>query len=443
MLTRFLSRLRPTSPAAQPATRPRQELRLEGLEGREVPATLFGLAAGNTLVRFDSATPGTTTTVAVTGLGTNQTLVGIDFRPRTGQLYGTAVANGSTTTSVLTTYTINPRTGAATLVGATAAAVTGAGDVATGLDFNPTVDRIRFSNLNDANIRLNPASGALAGTDTNLSPTATEDIVTVAYDRNFDRQNNAGDTNTLGTTLFAINRFSNSLATIGGVNGTPSPNGGVVTDVGPLGFTLDANSTGGFDILASTQNNGLGTAFTALTVGGLTRLYTLNLTSGAGTLVGTVGSGATALRDLAVVPDSVVVVGSGQGAAGDVRILDAATGAVRQAIVPFSNYQGGVRVAVGDVNRDGIPDAIVTAVAPQGHVKVFNGSTGAQLYSFFAFSGFNGNVNVGVGDVNRDGFADILVVANGSNGHVKAFSGLDGSQIASFFAYQGFMGNAS
>ncbi|MBP3959638.1 DUF4394 domain-containing protein [Gemmata sp. G18] len=443
MLTRILSRLRRSTAPSRPTPKAfKRCLNLEALEAREVPAILYGLTGANTLLRLDSANPTVTTTVTVTGLGANQQLVGIDFRPRTGQLYGSSVVDASANNSIIFTYRINPLTGAATLVGQTAAAVPGAGDVATGYDFNPTVDRIRYVNVNDENVRLTPVNGTLAGDDTDL--TVGADIIGAAYDRNTDRQNNAGDTNTLPTTLFLINRATSSLARLGDINGTPiSPNGGVVTDIGALGVTLDAGANGGFDILESTLNNGLGTAFAALTVSGITGLYSIDLTTGTATLVGAIGTGTTQIASLAAAPDGVVVVGSGLGANGDVRILDSTTGAVRTTIIPFAGFQGGVRVTAGDVNRDGIPDAVVSAIAPQGHVKVFDGVTGNLVQSFFAFAGFAGTVNVATGDVNRDGYADIIVAANGVNGHVKAFSGLDGSLLGSFLAYPGFLGNVT
>ena len=51
-------------------------------------ATLYGVTTGNSLIRFDSATPGTTTTVgAITGLQGGENVLGIDFRPATGQLF--------------------------------------------------------------------------------------------------------------------------------------------------------------------------------------------------------------------------------------------------------------------------------------------------------------------------------------------------------------------
>src|SRR5262249_48018831 len=238
------------------------------------------------------------------------------------------------------------------------------------------------------NLRLNPNNGAVAGTDTAL--TAGSTIIAEAYDRNFDRQNNAGDTGTLGTTLFGIDRSGNTLVRQGGVDGTPRPNGGVLTTVGPLGVTLRNMVTddGGFDIMASTDNGGLGTAFAGLTANdNVTRLFTINLSTGAATALGAIGNGTTQIFSLAVVPGSALLVGSGLGANADVRSLNPTNGAVLRTFIgaepgsqgPFVGFTGGVRVASGDVNRDGIPDAIVSAIAPQGHIKVFDGVTGVQI----------------------------------------------------------------
>ena len=56
------------------------------------------------------------------------------------------------------------------------------GGTAYGMDFNPTVDRVRVVNNNDTNLRINPFNGTVAGTDTPLNP-AGGDVAAVAYDR--------------------------------------------------------------------------------------------------------------------------------------------------------------------------------------------------------------------------------------------------------------------
>ncbi len=452
MLTHFLSRLSRPAATDRPERKPRARLlNLEALEARDVPAVIYALTETNSLFRFDSATPATISTpVAITGLGAGEILRGIDFRPRTGQLIGSTVVDASSNNSIVKTYRINPLTGLATLIGATAAALPQAGNVDTGYDFNPTVDRIRFvnDNPNKENARLNPNTGLLAGDDTDLTfvAPALGDIIGAAYDRNTDRQNST----LLKTTLYVIDENSNKLAVIGGIDGAGpgGPNAGVVTAVGALGFNVSGASDAGFDIAetldTATNNNGNGTAFAAFRVGATTSLYTINLTTGAATVVGLLGDGTTPINGMAVAPEGVVVVGSGTGANGDVRLFDPTTGTLRIGIIPFAGFQGGVRVAAGDVNGDGVPDAVATAVAAQGHVKVFDGISGAEIRSFFAFEGFQGTVNVSTGDVNGDGFADILVSANGApGGHVKAFSGRDGTELASFFAYEGFFGNVT
>lgn len=113
-------------------------------------------------------------------------------------------------------------------------------------------------------------------------------------------------------------------------------------------------------------------------------------------------------------------------------------------ITPYDGFNGGVRVATGDVNGDGAAD-LITGAGPGGgpHVKVFDGRTGAVLHSFFAYeAGFMGGVSVGAGDLDGDGRADVVTGAGaGSGPHVRVFSGRDGGALASLFAFdQAFMG---
>jgi len=110
-------------------------------------------ANGGTLLRFRMDTPGTTTNVATSGIVAGETLIGIDSRPATGQLYGLGV---NATTNTATLYLIDPQTGAATATGSAGliAFVDAGGNpvdlpdpsvIGYGLDFNPTVDRIRVT----------------------------------------------------------------------------------------------------------------------------------------------------------------------------------------------------------------------------------------------------------------------------------------------------------
>lgn len=243
---------------------------------------IIGLTTTNALIRFDSATPGTTfSAVSVSGLQSGETLLGIDYRPATGALYGVGSSSRL--------YTLNTATGFATQVGSGAFGALSGTDF--GVDFNPVVDRLRIVSNTGQNLRVNPDTGALAGTDTPLNP-GTPSVVGSAYTNNF-----AG---TLVTTLFGIDSLTDSLVRQGGVDGPPSPNGGTLTTIGPLGF--NTSDLVGFDISGASA-----IAFASLTpaVGGSSSLFTINLSTGASTLIGTIGGGAS-LRDISVVSVAAV-----------------------------------------------------------------------------------------------------------------------------------------
>ena len=249
---------------------------------------MIALTNGNVLLWLKAATPGTIDkTVLISGVQLNETIVAIDFRPATGQLYGLGIVNpvGDDAGRL---YLIDPDSGVATPVGPGPFSTSLADGANYGFDFNPAVDRIRVVNSADQNMRINPFTGVIAGNDTSIdNPTSGEEIFSSAYDRN-----TAGTTL---TTLYAIDIYSDQLMMQGGVNGAPSPNGGVISAVGPLGVLLGSR-LGGFDIGSD------GTAYASLqTIGGLFSLYQINLATGAATLVGAIGNGAVPISGLAII----------------------------------------------------------------------------------------------------------------------------------------------
>ncbi|HEY8548789.1 MAG TPA: DUF4394 domain-containing protein [Vicinamibacterales bacterium] len=242
-------------------------------------ATAYGLTPASQIVVFDTGTPATiATTLTVSGLQAGEFLVAIDIRPSTGQLY--AMAN----TGRL--FIINTSTGAAQPVG------TGTVPVSAnfGMDFDPVTDLIRVVSA-DQNLRVNPDTGAVAGTDAALTPAAS--VVAAAYTNNV-----AG---AAATTLFGIDWTADTLVRIGGENGMPSPDGGAVTSIGALG--VNTSGEAGFDIAANT-----GIAYASLTVGSASSLYTIDLTSGAATAVGPIGSGVV-VRGLAILSRGTTLYG--------------------------------------------------------------------------------------------------------------------------------------
>jgi hypothetical protein len=244
-----------------------------------------GITPGNVLILFDTSTPAVVASRVITGLGPNETVRGIDVRPATGLVFLTTVTTGSAANSYIRTYTVNTNTGAAAPVGVTAAALPFAADVPTGFDFSPFVDLIRLVNTNDENARIDPNTGTLAGDDVNITPAPSSDLIAAAYDRN-----RPGDA---ASALYVIDRFDGALGVMA------SPNNGVVTDLGSLGFSLNQANDGGFDTSPS------GTAFAALTnaADNLTRLYTVNIGTGAATLIGQIGNGTIEVRSITILDD--------------------------------------------------------------------------------------------------------------------------------------------
>jgi FG-GAP-like repeat len=140
-----------------------------------------------------------------------------------------------------------------------------------------------------------------------------------------------------------------------------------------------------------------------------------------------------------------LVLAPGGGSDPVVRILDSSGSAL--SFFAYPGFRGGVRVALGDVNGDGIVD-VITGPGPTGgpHVRVFSGTNLSELASFYAYDpSFGGGIFVAAGDVNGDGRADIITGAGASGGpHVRVFSGADLTELASFFAYDpGFAGGVS
>ncbi len=328
-----------------------------------LPAILTSGADGKTLRRFDTAatalpdTPAAGTSVAVTGVDAAETLVGIDWRPSTGQLFGLGV-NGALNTATL--YRIDPQTGAAANVGAVGgiAYVNNDGspadlpDPATvgyDVDFNPTVDRLRVVTANGLNFRINPSTGAAVDGD--------DGGATALTGTQFDGAQNAASAD-IGTDVSGT-AYTNAFA--------PAPTGAVTTQYGisagkdqlliqnpPNAGTqtapkalkvgaaaLNVTSVRGFDIPASVAGTtanapatGSGLAVLGTGTAASTGLYAIDLATGAATLrttiAGTtslaVGDGPPATKARTVVPPIVVPpVTGGSGGGGTTTLTTPAT----------------------------------------------------------------------------------------------------------------------
>jgi len=269
------------------------------LAGTAAPAMAADLKtlSGNNLVTFDSAAPGTPVrSQAIAGIGAGQSLLGIDARPASSR-----VLYGLSNTGQL--YAINGNTAVATAVGTPSPVPAGA----VGIDFNPTVDRIRVITTTGANYRVNPDTGALAGIDTPLAYVAADSdagtaptVGAVAYTNNV-----AGATS---TTLYGLDTARGQLVRIGSLAGDAvvvSPNSGQLTSVGALGAAGPLSANAGFDIAA----NGEVLATTTSTAG-TTSLYRVDLATGNATLLGQLGSAGGAYTGLAIAPAKIASYGS-------------------------------------------------------------------------------------------------------------------------------------
>ncbi len=141
-------------------------------------------------------------------------------------------------------------------------------------------------------------------------------------------------------------------------------------------------------------------------------------------------------------------IGAATGAAGLVAVVDTET---RETVATFNPYEasftGGVRVAVADFRKTGVPE-VVTAPASGGaaRVQVFADLGKPARLNFFAFDpSFTGGVTLATADVNGDGFADIIVGAGPGGGpRVSVFDGRTGTLFRTFFAFEsGFRGGVS
>ena len=102
-----------------------------------------------------------------------------------------------------------------------------------------------------------------------------------------------------------------------------------------------------------------------------------------------------------------------------------------------SSFLGGASAATGDLDGDGNPEIVVAAGAGRSpEVRAFDAS-GHQLFSFLAFdAAYTGGLSVAAGDLDADGRAEIVVGTLQSPARIRVFEGTArrGPEIAPFAA---------
>lgn len=117
---------------------------------------------------------------------------------------------------------------------------------------------------------------------------------------------------------------------------------------------------------------------------------------------------------------------AGSTSAPQVVLLDSLTLEESIRLMAYeANYQEGVRVALGDLNGDGVPELITAPGRNRAaQIRVFDVTSGAELtqYRFNAFdAGFIGGVYVAVGDVDGDGHQDIIASSGRGPSDVRVY----------------------
>jgi hypothetical protein len=228
---------------------------------------LVGLTRDQKLVCIPEQIPSLAALIgAVSGLVGDVQLVGTDFRPANGKLYGLGNEGG--------VYLIDVATGAAEFQTQLDQKLSG---TSFGVDFNPTVDLLRIVSDTGQNLAANVVTGATTvNAPLTTPPTAgtTLGVTAAAY------TNNDLDPAT-ATTLFDINTVSDRVVIQAPpANGTLNPTGSL---------RVDSGTETGFDIYSRLHNGAPVEvkAYAALTVGGAARLFTLDPLTGVASLRGT------------------------------------------------------------------------------------------------------------------------------------------------------------
>ena len=320
---------------------------------------------GLQLARFNLDAPGTTGLAVVSGVALGERLVGMDLRPRTGQVFALGI---DALLDRGTLYRLEPQSSGATAV-VTAIGTTGQiafvdasgqvvnlTDVSIGMDFNPVADRVRIVDAGGNNFRVNPDTGAPVDGDTNAAgvnpdgnitgPLATQ-LAATAYTNNSNAP--------VATTQYTLDQLSSKLYV------QNPPNSGMQTlglDVKLGGQTLDFGGGVGFDIApgvftpaANVPVTAGAGYFTSSPAAGQPQLYRIALNTGVATALGNI---ATAGQDV----DSLVVTQSNASFGfvfdtSSVTVMESAT----PAVITITRSGGGAML-VSYSTSDG------TAVAP-------------------------------------------------------------------------------
>jgi hypothetical protein len=283
----------PTPPAPPPSPAPPANTPVPAPGAGVTSGDTYGVTSTGRLVTFDRADPSLDTAIAITGMQSGETVLGIDIRAggsTPGQLY----ALGSTGR----VYTVDTTSGVATQKSQLAADSSDTSDPFTalsgteyGVDFDDATDRLRVVSDSGQNLRIDVDSGATT-TDVALSRTG---VVGAAYTNAFAAA--------CRSSAYFIDATTDELLT------TSNASDGALSVVGPLG--VDASAVGDFEIATSTD--GSNTGYAVLVVGGAPTSYSIDLGTGVAATAGPVKrlDDGELLRDTAIAPPASATQSAG------------------------------------------------------------------------------------------------------------------------------------
>lgn len=178
-----------------------------------------------------------------------------------------------------------------------------------------------------------------------------------------------------------------------------------------------------------------------------TERFTLMLRSPAGGAVldDTFGTSAASVT-IADTPYSIVATASVSPSDGRVKVFHAPSGRLRATIAPYgAKFNGAVRVAVGDVNGDGVADIVTAPGAGAPVVKVYDGRKPERLLRQIAAfnTTYRNGLQIALADFNRDGAADIAVYGDdGAQTRIRIFRGNTGKVLREFPGFASLGGAA-
>ncbi len=256
-------------------------------------ALLTGVTSDNQLLEFDTSSPSVLVSgKPISGLGTNENILGIDYRPTDSKLYALgSFGNLYTIDKTGPVATATPLFNLNTPPGPSTPGYLGLSGTSFGFDFNPVNDYAGTSSLRvvsntDQNLAVNVGTMSVTqATPVFYTPVSPANIAAQAYNNTFfgaaGGPGNPDPTTGDSFFQFAIDSGTDRLV-------TQAFNAGTLTDVGPLG--VNVNSLIGFDIISSSNGN---FGFASLDPDGnsSSNLYFINLLTGAATDLGEIDGG--------------------------------------------------------------------------------------------------------------------------------------------------------